>query len=189
VPPALPVTSKAAGTRRHLLTTAAALFVERGYAAVSTRDIAAAADLTKGALYGHFHSKGQLFVEVIRWKIAELDATIDYAAVMARPMQGVELIHHKIGRETRLLEVDAAAAARHDPEVAAGLCDLYAERHARIRDAASDADDPDTAAWLIEVLSAGVAMKESAGAPMPDTARLTTTMLAALRGLSSDGGS
>jgi AcrR family transcriptional regulator len=188
VPPPLPATPKAAGTRRHLLTVAAELFVARGYHAVSTRDIAAAAGLTKGALYGHFSSKGQLLVEVIRWKITELDEAIDYAAAMAEPRRGVELIYQPAGRETRLLEVDAAAAARHDPDVAAGLDDLYSQRHARIRDAAAEVDDPDVAAWLIEVLSAGIGMKEAAGAPMPDATRLSATLLAALRGLGTDGG-
>ena len=72
-------------------------------------------------------------------------------------------MHNATGRDTRLLEVDAAAAARHDPDVAAGLSSLYLERHARICDSMSGHVDPDTAAWVVTALNAGVGMKESAG--------------------------
>src|ERR1700722_8244578 len=85
VPPLPPKTPKSAGTRQRLLGVAAELFIERGYNAVSLRDIAAATGLTKGAIYGHFHSKGQLLVEVIRWQIAERDRVIDYAEARTNP--------------------------------------------------------------------------------------------------------
>jgi AcrR family transcriptional regulator len=188
VPPPPPKTPKSAGTRRRLLDLAAQLFIERGYDAVSMRDIASAARLTKGAVYGHFRSKGQLLVEVIRWKIAESDQAIDYVEVRASRERGAALIHDETNRDTRLLEVDAAAAARHDPEVAAGLRSFYLERHARIRDAMSELADPDTAAWVVAALTAGVGMKESTGLPVPDADRLTTAILAALNGLIDDHG-
>ena len=183
VPPPPPRTPKAAGTRRRLMALAASLFIERGYSAVSMHDIASAAQLTKGALYGHFRSKGQLLVEVIRWKIAERDHAPDFSALTAGAGQGVRLMYEEAGRDIRLLEVDAAAAARHDPDVAAGLASLYLERHARIRDAVSGVADPDTAAWLVAALSAGIGMRESTGLPLPDHDRLHTALLAALRGL------
>ena len=185
VPPPPPKTPKAAGTRRRLLDLAARLFVERGYFAVSMRDIASAAELTTGAVYGHFRSKGQLLVEVIRWKIVEGDRATDFVEARASLELGAALIHNETGRDTRLLEVDAAAAARHDPDVAAGLSSLYLERHARICDAMSGLVDPDAAAWVVTALSAGVGMKESAGLPLPETDRLTAAILAVLRGLIS----
>jgi AcrR family transcriptional regulator len=183
VPPPDPKTPKSAGTRRRLLRLASRLFIERGYDAVSMRDIAAAAKLTKGAVYGHFHSKGQLFVEVIRWQLAEHDGSIDFAEAQSDPPNGVGLLFHDSGREVRLLEVDAAAAARHDPEVAAGMADLYRERHLRIRDVTADLADPDTAAWLVAALSAGIGMKEASGVAMPDRDRLKATIWAAVEGL------
>jgi AcrR family transcriptional regulator len=164
---------------------AARLFIDRGYEAVSMRDIASAAELTKGAVYGHFRSKGQLLVEVIRWRISEQDQSSDFAQAEADPLYGVSMMHDEIGRETRLLEVDAAAAARHDPEVAAGLASLYLERHARIADTMSDVPDPDTAAWVLAALSAGIGMKEAAGIPLPDAERLNTTIWTAVHGLIS----
>jgi AcrR family transcriptional regulator len=188
IPPPPPKTPKSAGTRRRLLGLAAQLFVERGYDAVSVRDIASAAELTKGAVYGHFRSKGQLLVEVIRWKIAESDQAIDYVYVRESLERGAALIHDETSRETRLLEVDAAAAARHDPEVAAGLRSFYLERHDRIRDAMAEVADPDTAAWVVAALTAGVGMKESAGLPIPDADRLTAAILTVLKGLTSQRG-
>jgi AcrR family transcriptional regulator len=185
VPPPAPKTPKSAGTRRRLVDLAARLFIDRGYHAVSMRDIASAAEVTKGAVYGHFRSKGQLLVEVIRWKIAERDQSMDFVEAEANPLYGVAMMHDEAGRETRLLEVDAAAAARHDPEVASGLANLYLERHARIRDAMSELADPDTAAWVLAALNAGIGMKEASGLPLPDASRLSATVLAAVEGLIS----
>ena len=107
---------------------------------------------------------------------------MDFVEAEANPLYGVAMMHDEAGRETRLLEVDAAAAARHDPEVAAGLASLYLERHARIRDAMSELADPDTAAWVLAALSAGIGMKEATGIPLPDAQRLSTTVLAAVDG-------
>ena len=147
------------------------------------RDIASAAKLTKGAVYGHFRSKGQLLVEVIRWKIAERDHAPGFSEATADFERGVELIYAEDGREIRLLEVDAAAAARHDPDVAAGLASLYRDRLVRIRDAMADVRDPETAAWLVAVLTAGIGAKESTGLPLPDADRLHATLVAVLRAL------
>jgi len=172
VPPEPPRTPKSAGTRRRLLAIAGELFIERGYSAVSIRDIAARAELTNGAVYGHFRSKGQLLVEVIRTKLAERDFASRSADGSVEPLHGVELLYDERGREIRLLEVDAAAGARNDPDIGAGLAALYAERHARIRDAMAELRDPETAAWLVSVLTGGIGMKEAAGLPRPDDERL-----------------
>nr|CRL75464.1 TetR family transcriptional regulator [Mycolicibacterium komanii] len=48
-------------TRAALVAAARILFVERGYAAVSTGDIARAADVTRNALYYHFPTKEAVF--------------------------------------------------------------------------------------------------------------------------------
>ena len=184
VPPPPPRTPKAAGTRRHLLDVAAEQFVERGYGAVSMRDIARAAGLTHGAMYGHFRSKGQLLVEVIRWKLADRDHAAGFGEATTDPQRGVDLMFDTSRREIRLLEVDAAAAARHDPDVAAGLEGLYDERIDHIREAVSDLRDPDDVAWLITTLSFGIGMKESIGLPLPDRDCLHDLFVAVLDALS-----
>ena len=53
-------------TRADLLAAAAQVFADRGYEGASVGDIAAAAGYTKGALYAHFGSKNDLFLELAR---------------------------------------------------------------------------------------------------------------------------
>jgi AcrR family transcriptional regulator len=54
-----------ARTRQRLLDEAQRLFRERGYAATSLEQIAEAAEVTKGAIYGHFSSKEDLLLSAI----------------------------------------------------------------------------------------------------------------------------
>lgn len=53
-------------TRRKILNTARDLFMEKGYRAVSTREIAKIANITQPALYHHFEDKESLYIEVVR---------------------------------------------------------------------------------------------------------------------------
>ena len=59
---AMPVSSDA---RQHIITCAARLFRERGYAAVSLRDVASETGATTGSLYHHFASKDELVQELL----------------------------------------------------------------------------------------------------------------------------
>jgi len=52
-------------TQDALISAARALFVEKGYAATSTPQIVAAANITRGALYHHFTDKRALFRAVL----------------------------------------------------------------------------------------------------------------------------
>lgn len=71
-------------SRQRIVTTARALFVERGYASVSMQQIADATGLRKASLYHHFRSKEALLAEVMA---AEMDRVlIDFADV--RPVDG-----------------------------------------------------------------------------------------------------
>ena len=62
-------------TRQRLLAAAKQLVTERGYDAATVRDIAAAADLSTGAVFASFSDKADLFNEVI---------IADYAALLGR---------------------------------------------------------------------------------------------------------
>jgi AcrR family transcriptional regulator len=53
-------------TRQRLLAEAQRLFRERGYAATSLEQVAEAAEVTKGAIYGHFASKEDLLLSAIK---------------------------------------------------------------------------------------------------------------------------
>ena len=61
---ALPKAEQYEKTRSALLTVAHELFAEQGYAATSTKDIVERAEVTRGALYYHFHNKESLFQAV-----------------------------------------------------------------------------------------------------------------------------
>lgn len=71
-------------TRQRLLTEAQRLFRERGYAATSLEQIAEAAEVTKGAIYGHFASKEDLMLSAV-----EAAPVPDYSALNdeSRPLR------------------------------------------------------------------------------------------------------
>ncbi|OFB40326.1 hypothetical protein BA059_09910 [Mycolicibacterium sp. (ex Dasyatis americana)] len=68
-------------TRAALVAAARALFVERGYAAVSTGDIARVAAVTRNALYYHFPTKEAVFRAVYENVEGELAARVLPAAL------------------------------------------------------------------------------------------------------------
>jgi AcrR family transcriptional regulator len=61
-----PPVSVSAQSRTRILDAARLCFVDRGYDQTTMKDIAAAADMTAGALYHHFASKQELFAGVFR---------------------------------------------------------------------------------------------------------------------------
>jgi AcrR family transcriptional regulator len=72
-------------TRQRLLAEAQRLFRERGYAATSLEQIAEAAEVTKGAIYGHFASKEDLMLSAM-----EAAQAPDYSTMLndeSRPLR------------------------------------------------------------------------------------------------------
>ena len=72
-----------ARTRAVLLRAAAAAFAERGYEGASIDAIAASVGLSKGAVYTHFPSKLDLYLEVVRtlleqaeWRLERVGASV-----------------------------------------------------------------------------------------------------------------
>lgn len=64
--PRLPARALVEGTRRRLLETALVQFAERGFHAVSVRDLTGALGLQPSALYAHMPSKEHVLAELIR---------------------------------------------------------------------------------------------------------------------------
>ena len=101
-------------TRQRLLAEAQRLFRERGYAETSLEQIAEAAEVTKGAIYGHFASKEDLMISAL-----EAAPTPDYSTTLndeSRPLR------------ERLGEIGRAAAAEDpgDTEELAMYLEFYA---------------------------------------------------------------
>lgn len=69
--------------KQNLLEVAEQLFTERGYHAVSIREIAQACGVTNAALYYHFPSKEALFDEVLSHHVGQLAARMTAAAAQA----------------------------------------------------------------------------------------------------------
>jgi AcrR family transcriptional regulator len=63
---------KKEGTRRRLLDAASRVFAQRGFAAATLDEIAAAAGLTKGAVYSNFDGKADLAIAVLERRFDEL---------------------------------------------------------------------------------------------------------------------
>lgn len=75
---------QAAETREAILAAARVLFAEAGYAGTSIQAIVAEAGVTKGALFHHFGSKEDLFVDVWRQLQIEMDAEAREKAIASR---------------------------------------------------------------------------------------------------------
>jgi AcrR family transcriptional regulator len=67
---------RSAATRTALVTAARRLWAQRGYAAVGTPEIAAAAGVTRGALYHQFADKTELFAAVLEEVEGEVTAAL-----------------------------------------------------------------------------------------------------------------
>ncbi len=74
---------RSARMRDDLLRVARALFVANGFHATATPDIAAAAGVTRGALYHHFEDKEALFRAVVQAEAAAVAGEIEAASQSA----------------------------------------------------------------------------------------------------------
>jgi AcrR family transcriptional regulator len=125
-----PLTQKARATRAALVQSAYDLFVERGYGAVSVRDLARRTQVTSGAIYGHFRNKADLLVAAIADHIeSDLRQTSNGRDPLRAYLQR-QWRSYRSRTGLRALLVEAAAAARVDPEVKRQLHDLQTARFA-----------------------------------------------------------
>src|ERR1700760_676326 len=118
-------------TRERLLLAAADVFARRGYDGTRVADIAAAADVSSGALYAHFDSKAELLVAALRRHGRRLLAE----GLAAEPGPPVTELLLQIGRRLPrrrdargYLIVEALVAARRDEDVAGPMRGYVGER-------------------------------------------------------------
>src|SRR5262245_57459112 len=90
------VGSNAEATRQRILAAARELFVERGYAGTSIRDITERVGVTKASVYYHFSSKEEIlhalvvpFIEALEAFTADADAAGDLDAPLVRRLFGL----------------------------------------------------------------------------------------------------
>lgn len=171
-----PLTPKARATRAALVDTAYDLFIEQGYGAVSVRDLARRTQVTSGALYGHFRSKADLLVAAIAQHIATDLYAPSYGRKGLRVAMRRQWRDYRARRGMRALLVEAAAAARIDPEAKRQLHELHAEQldewkavyHDIQADEHIDPDvDMDAVVIMLWAVELGLGMLESWDVELP----------------------
>ena len=118
-------------TQSRLVEAALELFTQQGYATVTVRDIARAASMTTGSIYGNFSNKANLLVEVIEARIAE--DLEDLPSDLVASGSPADLIESNFAatsnrQQLRALFVEGAAAARADSEIQTRLAEVH-RRH------------------------------------------------------------
>lgn len=150
-------------TRQRLLAQAQRLFRERGYAATSLEQIAEAAEVTKGAIYGHFVSKEDLLLSAIE---AGRDTTPPYVAMLNDDSRPLRERLSAFGRAIAEDEADDAATLAMFLEFFAALLRApdALQRYStglegRLKEfAATDTDDLAPGATSVEAWTIGLAL-------------------------------
>lgn len=149
--------------RTRILDEAARLFLARGYAETTLRDIADAAGVKAGSIYYHFDSKEELLAEILDQGIERITRTLDEALDTADPDPATRL-RVAIGAHLSALFQHGPYTAAHvgvfggAPEEVrrAGIParDAYEERWAKLLDAA--VADPDIDLHVVRVALLGM---------------------------------
>ncbi len=129
-------------SREQLLDAAANVFAERGYRGASVETIAAAAGVTKGALYWNFESKADLFFSLLEERVDQrLRLLVDAAEAIAGEETVTPLVSREVSsvvdeeRQIHLLTHEYWSLAARDPELGA----RYAARQKALRELISHA--------------------------------------------------
>jgi AcrR family transcriptional regulator len=163
-------------TRARLIAAAHEVFVAHGYEHASLDDVAAAAGLTKGAIYSSFDGKAELFYALMQERLRE---RIELAANVVDKVHDIDQITSNVGgilrdlliaqREWQLLYVEFWSVAARNPALqqafaehrreARQLIGSVIEGIARQRNVPLPAPSEDLAAIVLG-LANGVAMEQ-----------------------------
>jgi len=69
-------------TKQYIVNTAAGLFSQKGFTAVTMKDICEACELSRGGLYRHFGSTKEIFIEVLERDENNAEESIDQAIAL-----------------------------------------------------------------------------------------------------------
>jgi AcrR family transcriptional regulator len=150
-------TSKAL-TRERLLGEARRLFRERGYAATSLEQVAEAAGVTKGAIYGHFSSKEDLLISAIEaapvpaWAAGMNDQSLPLRERLAEFSRAMAVDEAFRDKAVLAMELEFLAALLRSPEDLRRYSAVNERRLAELAWADDDQPLPGTApveAWAI----------------------------------------
>jgi TetR/AcrR family transcriptional regulator, acrAB operon repressor len=128
---------EALATRSHILDTAELVFEQRGVSGTSLAEIAAAAGLTRGAIYWHFQNKADLFnamMERVTLPLEEADEDNAFKGpniTLAQMRRGFVDVLRKVATDPQLRRVFDIAT--HKVEYV-GEMNAVRERHLAMRD-------------------------------------------------------
>ncbi|MGH9047071.1 MAG: TetR family transcriptional regulator [Acidimicrobiales bacterium] len=153
-----------ARTRARLMEEARRLFRERGYAATSLEQIAESAEVTKGAIYGHFDSKEELFVSMV-----ELTPTPDLSPLLADGSRPIPDRLAEFGRAVALdpasnepsdlaITLEFVAALLRNPGALQRYGDDFRRRITELEGDDNDDDQPREGVTPLEVWAIGQAL-------------------------------
>ena len=172
-------------SRQTILRAARDLFSERGYAAVSTTEIAAEAGVARGLLNHYFGTKRGLYIEVVREMLRmrpaqEVPEYVDGATPHERLSMSIDRWLEMVSRnrESWLAAVGAEGLGR-DPEIEAVLDEAREGATANIIEILGLGPAADAPPELHAVLRAYGGMAEAATREWLERDRLTREQLAA----------
>jgi AcrR family transcriptional regulator len=120
-------------TRDRLVAAAIEVFLEQGYEQARVQDIARAAGLTTGAIYGNFRDKAELLLAAIAARSAIEVGTLLQAAEENPSHDALVDLGTRMAfrQHDRPLLLDAVVASRRDPALAEHLREIITARHRR----------------------------------------------------------
>ncbi|NYJ05046.1 TetR/AcrR family transcriptional regulator [Petropleomorpha daqingensis] len=145
--------------RTRILDAAATVVAERGLAAATLDQVAAAAGFTKGAVYSNFASKDELFLALLEAQVAARVADVEQTLAAARTVpEALAAVSADLARpdpRTQLLAVEFWQRAVRDPSVAAAFAESRRRLRAQVVAAAAAflAGLPEDPGWTAEALA------------------------------------
>ena len=191
------LTAKAVATRTRIIEQATEAFAAEGYAAVTVRGIAESAGVSSGAIYATFRGKAELLVEAVRTSIASDWEDNIPAEIATRPVAEVDAYQFATAstprrQRLRKLLIEAAVAARTDPEIATavgvilrGRIGVWADEHAKwpSKTTASHGIDFQALTMLLISIDLGLGILAALGAETPTPDQLVALIEPLLRTL------
>lgn len=159
---------KKARTRADLQRHALRLFRDRGYAATTVDDIAAAADVSRSTFFRYFTGKEQavLYDDVDPLMAEAFDEVPDGTPLLSALRYALRTAFERLPTEKRELEEVRMQLARSQPEIRAALRDAFSVGAVAGHLSAGigrDADDPEVLLFAGVVVGARLAAQEIVG--------------------------
>lgn len=131
--------AESSASRAKLVRAAEQLLIAEGYAAVTSRRVAAAAGLKPQLVHYYFRSMDDLYLEVFRWRAEQALEHLDAVLASATPL--TDLWRFSNDRNWITLSIEFSALANHRKNISAEIArygELFRERQMGVMTAALD---------------------------------------------------